>query len=251
MAHVQKTPPPISLLRTDLPPELTAIVQRMMAKEPDQRFATPAEVAAVLAPLAAGADLPALLAEATELLTPTRSGELRTTTTGSLSASPHGDTGVGRLTWPGLSETRFESRRDSSTCSSCHRVGGTGRADPAGGDITARQDSLGDHHPGGGSTDLAGAVVEVDGQQRVTIDPGQGLEKVTVAADEKEHVLRVTKGGFENLHPQIHLEGGRQTDDDRASGAACCPRAGSPEESHRGARPPQGEIQEPRRARSA
>ena len=103
MAHVQKTPPPISLLRTDLPPELTAIVQRMMAKEPDQRFATPAEVAAALAPLAAGADLPALLAEATELSTPSRSGELRTTTTGPLSASPHTDTGPVAPNSPGAS----------------------------------------------------------------------------------------------------------------------------------------------------
>jgi hypothetical protein len=35
----------------------------------------------------------------------------------------------------------------------------------------------------------------VDGQQRVTIDPGKGLEKVIVTADEKDHVLRVVKGG--------------------------------------------------------
>ena len=30
MAHVQKTPPPISLLRTDLPQGLAAVVERMM-----------------------------------------------------------------------------------------------------------------------------------------------------------------------------------------------------------------------------
>jgi serine/threonine protein kinase/WD40 repeat protein len=207
MAHVQKTPPPIGLLRTDLPPELTAIVQRMMAKEPDQRFATPAEVAAALAPLAAGADLPALLAEATGLSTPTRSGELRTTTTGPLSASPHTDTGLG-------SRSPVSPRPDSSLGETRSRVrvaialaGLAGlillgvvllRVKTPSGTIILEVDQL----------ELAGAVVEVDGQQRVTIDPGQGLEKVTVAADEKEHVLRVTKGGFETFTRKFTLKAG-------------------------------------------
>ena len=220
MAHVQKTPPPISLLRTDLPPELTAIVERMMAKEPDQRFATPAEVAAALAPLAAGATCRRLLAEATGLSTPSRSGEPRTTTTGPLSASPHTDTGV-ELPWPRSAETRVEvqpaanCRAAAPRASRAHRVRIVAilardlaglillgvvllRVKTPSGTIILEVDQL----------ELAGAVVEVDGQQRVTIDPGQGLEKVTVAADEKEHVLRVTKGGFETFTRKFTLKAG-------------------------------------------
>ena len=43
--------PPIHELRPDLPGPITSILERMLAKERDQRFATPGEVAALLAPL--------------------------------------------------------------------------------------------------------------------------------------------------------------------------------------------------------
>jgi serine/threonine protein kinase/putative intracellular protease/amidase len=52
LAHAQREPTPISSLRPDLPPELVRILQRMLAKDPAQRYQTPAEVAADLAPLA-------------------------------------------------------------------------------------------------------------------------------------------------------------------------------------------------------
>ena len=45
-----------------IPDELSGIVERMMAKEPAARFATPAEVAAALAPFTAHGDLAGLLA---------------------------------------------------------------------------------------------------------------------------------------------------------------------------------------------
>jgi len=61
-AHVHHPPPPIGEFRDDLPDELVAILDRMLAKKPDQRFLVPQEVADALAPLANGADLPALLA---------------------------------------------------------------------------------------------------------------------------------------------------------------------------------------------
>jgi tRNA A-37 threonylcarbamoyl transferase component Bud32 len=47
-----RQPRPIRELRPDVPAELAAVLERMMAKEPGQRFQTPAEVAAALAPWA-------------------------------------------------------------------------------------------------------------------------------------------------------------------------------------------------------
>jgi uncharacterized protein (TIGR03067 family) len=51
-AHLHKTPPPLKTLRRDVPLELVRVIERMMAKEPAQRYQTPAEAAAALAPFA-------------------------------------------------------------------------------------------------------------------------------------------------------------------------------------------------------
>jgi predicted Ser/Thr protein kinase len=47
--HLDTPPPPARLLRGDLPPGLAAVLDRLMAKDPAQRFQTPAEVVAALA----------------------------------------------------------------------------------------------------------------------------------------------------------------------------------------------------------
>jgi serine/threonine protein kinase len=45
MAQVDKTPTPLTQMRSDMPPELVRIVDRMVAKDPARRYQTPAEVA--------------------------------------------------------------------------------------------------------------------------------------------------------------------------------------------------------------
>ncbi len=49
-----KSVPPITAHRDDLPEQLVAVLQRMLAKQPADRYATPAAVAEALAPFAAG-----------------------------------------------------------------------------------------------------------------------------------------------------------------------------------------------------
>jgi serine/threonine protein kinase len=48
--HAVEAPPPIGALRRDLPIEVVRIVEKMMAKAVEQRYQTPGEVAAALAP---------------------------------------------------------------------------------------------------------------------------------------------------------------------------------------------------------
>ncbi len=48
--HQNRTPRPLASLRPEIPEHLVAIVDRMMAKKPEERFQTPADVMAVLAP---------------------------------------------------------------------------------------------------------------------------------------------------------------------------------------------------------
>jgi serine/threonine protein kinase len=64
-AHMQKPVPALSDKRNDVPTELVAILDRMLAKEPHDRFATPGEVAAALQPFVEDANLPQLLERAT------------------------------------------------------------------------------------------------------------------------------------------------------------------------------------------
>jgi hypothetical protein len=48
--HCQRAPAPLTDLRRDLPPALARVVERMMAKDPAQRYQTPAEAAEALTP---------------------------------------------------------------------------------------------------------------------------------------------------------------------------------------------------------
>jgi len=63
-AHVHQPVPPIRQFAPEVPEELAAILDRMLAKDPGNRFATPAEVAETVEPFCAGADLGGLLARA-------------------------------------------------------------------------------------------------------------------------------------------------------------------------------------------
>jgi TPR repeat protein/tRNA A-37 threonylcarbamoyl transferase component Bud32 len=51
-AHLFKEPPPLGQFVPDLPPGLAEVVAQMMAKKPEHRFATPADVARALQPYA-------------------------------------------------------------------------------------------------------------------------------------------------------------------------------------------------------
>jgi eukaryotic-like serine/threonine-protein kinase len=50
IAHAKQTPTAVTTHRTDIPGELRKILERMMAKDPNKRFATPLEIAQALVP---------------------------------------------------------------------------------------------------------------------------------------------------------------------------------------------------------
>ncbi|MFO0966053.1 MAG: serine/threonine-protein kinase [Gemmataceae bacterium] len=62
LAHAQTPPPPLHELRPETPGPLSDIVLKLLAKRPEQRFATPRELSDALAGFAVGADLVALIA---------------------------------------------------------------------------------------------------------------------------------------------------------------------------------------------
>jgi serine/threonine protein kinase len=63
-AHAKEPPRPMTESREVIPAELQALYERLVAKLPEDRPATPAAVAALLKPFCIGADLPTLACEA-------------------------------------------------------------------------------------------------------------------------------------------------------------------------------------------
>lgn len=68
IAHRQEPVPPIGSFRPEVPNGLAAVLDRMLAKSPDERFPTAADVAASIAPFCDGNDLRGLLAHADETI---------------------------------------------------------------------------------------------------------------------------------------------------------------------------------------
>jgi serine/threonine protein kinase len=63
-AHSSQPPPSLADIRSDAPAELTAVLERMLAKRACDRYAAPQQVADALQTFADGADLPALIRRA-------------------------------------------------------------------------------------------------------------------------------------------------------------------------------------------
>jgi len=63
VAHAQQSPPPLTDLRDDVPPELASLLNRMLAKSPDDRPANCEALAAELVAWVADADLSRLVAK--------------------------------------------------------------------------------------------------------------------------------------------------------------------------------------------
>jgi hypothetical protein len=61
-AHARAAVPPARQCRRGVPRELEVVLARLLATDPADRYATPADVAAALVPFTAGADLAQLLA---------------------------------------------------------------------------------------------------------------------------------------------------------------------------------------------
>jgi len=64
MGHVQDAPPKLSRLRRGAPKQLETLLGRMLAKDPDKRFSTPAELADALGPLTVEKNLTRLYSKA-------------------------------------------------------------------------------------------------------------------------------------------------------------------------------------------
>ena len=91
-AHMQKQIPAIEQQRNDIPPELSSILQRMLARDPADRFDTPGNVAETLLPFVSEADLPSLLIDAENTSSPSAGTDFRLRETSVASPAAMADT---------------------------------------------------------------------------------------------------------------------------------------------------------------
>lgn len=62
LKHQQAEPAPLDTFRADVPAALTALLKRMMAKDPEERYQTPAALARTLLPFTRGGTVPSVAA---------------------------------------------------------------------------------------------------------------------------------------------------------------------------------------------
>lgn len=92
MGHLRDTPAPIQSLRPDVPAELAGVLERMLAKDCTDRWATPQQVADAVGPFAAGHNLARLYGQASGSPNETRSGDASSVGTARDAMSASSDT---------------------------------------------------------------------------------------------------------------------------------------------------------------
>jgi serine/threonine protein kinase len=228
LAHQMQEAKPLNLVRPEVPEELSAVVSRMMAKSPAQRFQTPGEVVKVLAPFG-------------KLVAPPKSSP-------EVSA---GATGVN----PAIQETRIDRPPASAAETTKMQTkpedlwatvtaGGTGsvatkknevvpESSPSGARPAAKRKWILDAGIGVGVLLLAvlgmfaggvfkvktkngtivllnlpaEAEVTVDGEQ-LNLDLGDGKPVEIRVAAQKKHLLQVKKDGFKVFGQEVEMQDG-------------------------------------------
>lgn len=213
LAHIRQPVPDVRARRPDVPAALAAVLQKMLAKSPAERFGTPAEVAAALAPFAAASNLRALGETAHRrggrALTPGQNeGDIAVALTGS---SKHADTDATVLAAPAVISSPLQARSVRRFTLRVPRwllISAAAAVIVYGIVLTIRT-------PQGtivltmDQPEIAGAEVSVDDQKKITIRTGKDDEPISVAVDEKTHLLKVTKGGFETFTRSFTVRKGK------------------------------------------
>lgn len=194
MAHQQNAIPSLCQDRSDVPKELDAVFQKMVAKNPDNRYQSMTSVISALQAIN-------VEAENEFKATPQIDSDSQTMYEATSVIDNHRE----------VMETKPSSqpsKRRGFFVASCllgiiGLVWGAGilfKVDTPEGTIILEIDQ----------PELAGAVVSVDDQKKITIKTPEETDPIVVVADQKTHTLKVTKGGFETFTEQFTVKAGKQ-----------------------------------------
>jgi serine/threonine protein kinase len=217
--HALEEPPRLRSLRDDVPEEIDELCSQLLAKQPQDRLgsaqALAAQLQAILKRLAAAKLSLEQTSRALDTIAPFR---------GAASAGPPSTIALERHsvatppeTPPVVTSPQPQApRRKSST--SWLLGGGAALLALLAGAIWFSGILLRVQTPAGtivlriDQPEIAGAEVAVDGQQKITLKAGRDQEPITIVADEKQHLLRVSKGGFETFTKQFTVDAGKATE---------------------------------------
>ena len=187
-AHTEAAATALTLVRPDVPFEVVDIVEKLMAKQPDERFETPQHVADAVSSWCVDADLPSLLAPVTDADAATDSPATKPTPTAShISRTGMTETVVRR------SADKKAEQNDSAPLASVS-IDTSGETDL----LTKLHRRSNRSRPpwkafaGIATALLAGAILLMFGGQIIRVATGRGL--LIIEADDRGIEVTVTRG---------------------------------------------------------
>jgi tRNA A-37 threonylcarbamoyl transferase component Bud32 len=248
LAHVEQEADPLPKLRPDVPPVLSAVVARMMAKDPRRRYPTPIEAARALAPFCradpqtkAPTPAPAPAASAPARKVTVSATGTRPTPPGRRPPAPVSVGGPAGREGPDGEPVRRSQGKGTETLAGGEGVPWPDLGDPPTSDklrmgliavaavasagllvatVLLLQDRggrpiQGQGNPSPGGVNLvvqnipSGAVVFLDGQRRPeTVPEGGGYMRIPL--DKGDHQLKIVQDGYQPFGPvTVHVEPGK------------------------------------------
>ncbi len=212
LAHLEKEPPPLPELHPDVPEELWAVVRRMLAKVPAERYQKPVEVAQALVPfIKQGSKGPPVVAAGTPA--PQKASALPRDTNRPMVTRE--EARFDELTLEDQPRKPRKSTMVAPRSMSRWWLLAAGAAAAvlvlAVGAVLLSGVILRTRTPQGTvvlDIDHDGAEVDVDGQRWTVTVPGD-REPIRIELPEGQHELRVTKGGFEAFTKKITIKSGK------------------------------------------
>ena len=187
LAHREGTIPSLHDAREDVPPELDAFFRKMVAKEPEERFQNMEQVLAKLETLSA-LTTPPLPAEAAN----DTSDDARESNQVSFAtqAKRTGTAELGKVRW-----------RMAATIALgvvLLLAGLVIQWKTAAGLVVLEMDRA----------DMIGAVVSIDGEEKITIKTAKDLEPIRITPDKERHTLMISIAGYKTFSRDFSFETG-------------------------------------------
>lgn len=200
LAHRDKPIPSLSVNHAHIPPELDAVFQKMVAKQPEDRYQSMIDVindlqACKIEGVSSVAPIQPITKEIVSESSPTQPISANSLDNTILTPAP-GQAAESSQTSKGRQRIALAVMLISVFLVALLFINQNTKTDSPQSTILLEIDQ----------PELAGAILLVDDQPRGVIKTGVGPESITLPVDEKMHVIKVTQAGFEDFTKQVTVK---------------------------------------------